>query len=150
MEFASLITLWNVHPTSYPMGNRDSFLGSKAPGSWSWPLTSIYCRGQRSGVIPSLPEYVFMAWCSFEAQGELYLFYLYSSFVGVVCRLQDFRRIFCTHFSSLPCVLHATPIASPLIWLPWLYFMSSTNYQARYYAVFSRLCCRPFINSEDK
>jgi hypothetical protein len=25
---------------------RGSFLRSKAVGAWSWPLTSIYCRGQ--------------------------------------------------------------------------------------------------------
>jgi hypothetical protein len=34
-----------AHPASYPMGNRGSFPGSKAAGAWSWPLTSIYCRG---------------------------------------------------------------------------------------------------------
>jgi hypothetical protein len=34
------------HPASYPMGTRGSFPGGKAAGSWSWPLTSIYCRGQ--------------------------------------------------------------------------------------------------------
>jgi hypothetical protein len=35
-----------AHPTSYPMGTRGSFNGSKAVGGWSWPLTSIQCRGQ--------------------------------------------------------------------------------------------------------
>jgi hypothetical protein len=35
-----------AHPDSYPMGNRGSFPGGKAAGAWSWPLTSIYCRGQ--------------------------------------------------------------------------------------------------------
>jgi hypothetical protein len=30
-----------VHPAPYPMGTRGSFPGSKAAGSWSWPLTSI-------------------------------------------------------------------------------------------------------------
>jgi len=29
------------HPASYPMGNRGSFPGGKAAGTWSWPLTSI-------------------------------------------------------------------------------------------------------------
>jgi len=29
------------------MGNRGSFSGGKAAGTWSWPLTSIWCRGQR-------------------------------------------------------------------------------------------------------
>jgi hypothetical protein len=28
-----------AHPASYPMGTRGSFLGDKAAGTWSWPLT---------------------------------------------------------------------------------------------------------------
>jgi len=35
------------HPTSYPMGTRGSFHGGKESRVWSWPLTSIQCRGQR-------------------------------------------------------------------------------------------------------
>jgi hypothetical protein len=31
-----------------------------------------------SGVIPPLPQYAFMAWCSVKAQGQLYL-YLYMN-----------------------------------------------------------------------
>jgi hypothetical protein len=34
-----------VHLASYPMGTRGSFPGGKAAGAWSWPLTSIKCRG---------------------------------------------------------------------------------------------------------
>jgi len=30
-----------ANPASYPMGTRGSFLGGKAAGTWSWPLTSI-------------------------------------------------------------------------------------------------------------
>jgi len=30
-----------AHPASYPMGTKGSFLGGKADGAWSWPLTSI-------------------------------------------------------------------------------------------------------------
>jgi len=33
-----------VYPASYPMGIR-GFPGGKAAGAWSWPLTSIQCRG---------------------------------------------------------------------------------------------------------
>jgi hypothetical protein len=63
-----------AHPASYPMGTRGSFPGGKAAGAWSWPLTSIYCRGQRiSGAILPLPQYAFMAWCSVKAQGYIYL-----------------------------------------------------------------------------
>jgi hypothetical protein len=29
-----------AHPASYPMGERGCFLGGKAAGAWSWPLTS--------------------------------------------------------------------------------------------------------------
>jgi len=36
-----------VHPASYPMGNRVSFLGGKGAGAWSWSLNSISCRGQK-------------------------------------------------------------------------------------------------------
>jgi hypothetical protein len=63
-----------AHPASYPMGTTGSFPGDKAAGAWSWPLTSIWCRGQRtSGAIHPLPQYAFMAWCSVKAQGQLYL-----------------------------------------------------------------------------
>jgi hypothetical protein len=44
-----------AHPASYPMGTWGSFPGGKTAGAWRWPLTSIYCRGQRiSGAIPPL------------------------------------------------------------------------------------------------
>jgi len=36
-----------AHPASYPMGAGDCFPRGKAAGAWSWPLSSIYCRGQR-------------------------------------------------------------------------------------------------------
>jgi len=29
------------HPTSYPMGTGESFLGGKAAETWSWPRSSI-------------------------------------------------------------------------------------------------------------
>jgi len=35
------VTGSGAHPASYPMGTGGSFLGGKAAGSWSWPLTSI-------------------------------------------------------------------------------------------------------------
>jgi hypothetical protein len=50
-------------------------LGVKRPGREA--DHSISCRGQRmSGAIPRLPQYVFMAWCSVKAQGQLYLLLL--------------------------------------------------------------------------
>jgi hypothetical protein len=51
-----------AHPASYAMGTRCSFLRSKAARAWSWPLTSISCRGQRmSGAVPPLPQYDFIS-----------------------------------------------------------------------------------------
>jgi hypothetical protein len=63
-SFDTVQTGSGAHPASYPMGTGSSFPGGKAVGAWSWPLTSIQCRGQRMrGGIPPLPQYVFMAWC---------------------------------------------------------------------------------------
>jgi hypothetical protein len=46
-----------AHPASYPMGTRGSFSGGKVDGVWSWPLTSIWCRGKNMrGAIPLLPN----------------------------------------------------------------------------------------------
>jgi hypothetical protein len=54
-----------THPASYPMGTKASFHGGKAAGALSWPLTSIYCWGQRMrGDTPPLPRYAFMESCS--------------------------------------------------------------------------------------
>jgi hypothetical protein len=64
-----------AHRASYPMGTGGSFPGGKAAGTWSWPLISIQCRGQRMNeAIPPLTHYAFMAWCSVKAQGQLYVY----------------------------------------------------------------------------
>jgi len=34
-----------IHPSSYPVVTEGAFLEGKAAGTWSWKLTSIYCRG---------------------------------------------------------------------------------------------------------
>jgi hypothetical protein len=70
-----------AHPASYPTKTRGFFPGSKAAGAWSWPLTSIKCRGQRMrGGIPPLRQYAFMAWCPVrKAQGQLYLTFTFTS-----------------------------------------------------------------------
>jgi hypothetical protein len=65
-------------PTSYPMGTGSSFLGGKVAGAWSWPLTFIYCRGQRMrGTISPLHQYALRAWYSFKKQRITYV-YVYS------------------------------------------------------------------------
>jgi hypothetical protein len=41
-----LQTVSGPHPASCEMGAEDCFPGGKSAGLWSWPLTSILCRGQ--------------------------------------------------------------------------------------------------------
>jgi hypothetical protein len=41
-------TGYGAHPASYPMGARGSFLGGKAAGERSLPLTSCQCQGQEN------------------------------------------------------------------------------------------------------
>jgi hypothetical protein len=36
-----------AHPAYYPMDTRSSCPGGKEARTWSWPITSIYSRGQR-------------------------------------------------------------------------------------------------------
>jgi hypothetical protein len=52
-----------AHPASYPVGTGCSFPGYKADGVLSWPLTSIYCRGQEGAEQYFNSPYVFMMWC---------------------------------------------------------------------------------------
>jgi hypothetical protein len=60
----------NYHASSYPVST-----GDKAAGPWSWPLTSIYFRGQEWWIYTSTPPYIFMARCLINsAREQLYLF----------------------------------------------------------------------------
>jgi len=65
-------------PASYKMGTRGCFPGGKAAGvvKMTTHLHLVLRSGMR-GVIPSLPQYASMVWCSFKgkAQEQLY-FYL--------------------------------------------------------------------------
>jgi len=45
MKLDSYVNVVEAHRASYPMGTRYSFSGGKAAWAWSWPLTSIWCRG---------------------------------------------------------------------------------------------------------
>jgi hypothetical protein len=44
---------------------------------------------------------------------------IYARVFQVVTFLQVFRPKSCLYVSSLPCMLHAPPISSSLIWSPW-------------------------------
>jgi hypothetical protein len=91
--------VWNgfgAHPASYPMGTRGSFPGGKTAGAWSWPLTSIKCRGQiMCGAILPLSQYAFMVCCSVKAQGQLYL---------LLSKLVQVKHIFLT-FRTCPVLI---------------------------------------------
>jgi hypothetical protein len=45
--FSSVQAKCGAHPASYPVGTGGSFLKDKAIEAWSWPLTSIWCRGKK-------------------------------------------------------------------------------------------------------
>jgi hypothetical protein len=51
----SIQTSSGAHPASYPVGTRGSFSSRKVAGAWSWPLTSIQCRGQEWWSYTSTP-----------------------------------------------------------------------------------------------
>jgi hypothetical protein len=60
-----------AHPASYPMSTRSSFPGDKAAGAWSWPLTSIYCRGKECVELNlHAPIRLHIALLSWEKHGE--------------------------------------------------------------------------------
>jgi hypothetical protein len=48
-------------PTLGPIRSPTSFPGVKAAGTWSWPLASIYCRGQKRWIYTFIHIYIFMA-----------------------------------------------------------------------------------------
>jgi hypothetical protein len=88
-------------PTQLPVQWVPGALGGKAAGAWSWPLTSIYSRGQRmSGAIHPFPQYAFMAWCSVKAQGQLYL-YLYSNYRRISLLPTTYKILFSILLSRL-------------------------------------------------
>jgi hypothetical protein len=101
-----------AHQASYPMGIRGSFSGDKAAAAWSWPLTSIYCRGQgMRGAVPALPQCAFTAWCSVKkTQGQLYI-YLTSMWIlnGCLATIRQLwphiafcsiKSVFCSHYHT--------------------------------------------------
>jgi hypothetical protein len=60
---------FGAHPALYPVGTRGFFL-------WGVKLTThlhLVPRSKNEWIYTSTPQYAFMAWCSVEAQGHLYL-----------------------------------------------------------------------------
>jgi hypothetical protein len=69
-----------AHSSSCPLSAKVSFPRNKAAEAWSWPLTSIECRGQRMREsIPPLPQYAFTALCSVKKRRDNCTFYLLCS-----------------------------------------------------------------------
>jgi hypothetical protein len=121
-----------AHPASYPMVIRCSFPGGKAAGAWSWPLTSISCRGQRmSGAIPPLPQYTVTAWCSVKAQGQLHL-YLYKFIIIIVIVATVLPTAVALWYTSV-----ALPVCYKLLPPSYIIFWQSPSPQKKYIAYFS-------------
>jgi hypothetical protein len=57
-----------AHPTSYPVGTRGSFPGSKTGVKLNTHLHQVP-RSKNEWSYTSTPQYTFMAWCSVQAQG---------------------------------------------------------------------------------
>jgi len=57
LTYRTEISFPGTHTASCALGT-----GGIAAGAWSWPLTSVECRGQE-WVELYIPQYVFMAWC---------------------------------------------------------------------------------------
>jgi hypothetical protein len=82
-----------------------------APGSLSlgvrgWPLTSIWRRGQECVELYLHSPYVFMAWCSVKAQGQLYLIIILSNIINYLMFIlkeqytESSQQPFCPHYVS--------------------------------------------------
>jgi hypothetical protein len=67
--------LWD-QPSLLSSGYLGLFLWGKAAGTWSWPLTSTYYRGQECVELYLHSHYAFMAWCSVKIQEQLCIYLL--------------------------------------------------------------------------
>jgi hypothetical protein len=67
---------------SKPSLGSHSLLFNGSQGLFPWELSGrgvkLTTRSRMRGSVPHFPQYIFMAWCSVKAQGQLYL-YLYWS-----------------------------------------------------------------------
>jgi hypothetical protein len=64
-----------AHPSSYPMGTRESFPGVKCPGHEA--DHSPNAKVKNAWNYTSTPQNTFMAWCLVKAQEQLYLYLQY-------------------------------------------------------------------------
>jgi hypothetical protein len=64
-----------AHLSFSSLGTRGSFPGVKRPGRQAEhsPPSTAEVKNV-CGVIPPLPQYAFMEWCSVKAQGRLYIY----------------------------------------------------------------------------
>jgi hypothetical protein len=68
--------------------------GCKASAAWSWPLTSVQCRGQEWWSYASTPPHDFMAWCLIKKRAALPLFYTkWDKNLGKLPHLREVYRI---------------------------------------------------------
>jgi hypothetical protein len=113
-----------AHPASYPMGNRGSFPGGKATGAWSWPLTSIYCRGQECVELYLHSQYIFMTWCLVKHRDKF-------TFTFCLSRSQLLKREYVLSDTELSLEMKRKPFSAlwPLldVWLCVLYWNHSIH-----------------------
>jgi len=75
------------HPPSYPVGTRGFFsLRVKRPSSEADNSAPSSAEVQNVWNYTSTPQYVFIAWCSDETQGQLYLLPIYPPDIEVMQR----------------------------------------------------------------
>jgi hypothetical protein len=138
------------------MGTGASFPGGEAAGTWSWPLTSIYCRGQECVELylhsPSRPS-----WRGAQlkkAQGQLYIYLLLISIAArlVLVDLNDYHvRMYEGRLQSSWTQL-ITPnqnfvevrwrsLFSKYLPLQTMHFLQLSTHS-------SKTCCKPLITSK--
>jgi hypothetical protein len=89
-----------THPASYPMGTGGSFPGGKEAGAWSWPLTSVQCRGQEYVELyvhsPNTLNGVVLSWKESTGGGSVYI-----------------SRVIRLAYATVCCVIHSLAVIHP-------------------------------------
>jgi hypothetical protein len=82
------------------------------------------------GAIPSLPQYIFMAWCLVKAQEQLYLYLTNSVNYFSVFQVAVFQQVFLQNFVSITCFLNGNFMLSPSQ-TPWLDCPNNINWNVK-------------------